>query len=184
MPQTEGPKDIIAELSGVDSRHRISSKYAAREILVSGQFLFDVVLDKSISEKGNLAVRCAEACAIAADKQPGFAAANSEKIVTFILGKPCKELRYFFSYLLIHAKVAKKDSVKCAKLLKKWINDETGKGPRACYMEAISSLAEGNSALAHLASKLLEEALHSPVPSYSARARQIVMRLKKKSKKS
>jgi hypothetical protein len=78
--------------------------------------------------------------------------------------------------MLRFVKVTKPQSVKCAVLLEKWIDGETGKGPRACYLEAVSALAERNPALAPLASKLIEKALNSPVASFSARARQIVMR--------
>jgi hypothetical protein len=208
MPNEDGPKDIITELSGMDSRHRISSKYAARELIHSGQFLFNIVLDKALnkplpnqsfhsgsghvrsgsgqaSDNNNelLRIRCAEACARAAEENPALAGKRSKSIISFILKNPEGDLRYFFASMLRFVKIPKIQSSKCAGMLEKWIDEETGKSPRACYLEAISALAEGNPALVPLASRLLEKALNSPVASFSARARQIVMRLKKKEKK-
>ena len=184
MPDKEGPADIITELSGMDSRHRISSKYAAREILHSGQFLFDVVLDRALTGTGNVAVRCAEACARAAAENPELAGKRSQNIISFILKNPTGDLRYFTASMLRHVKVSKHQSVKCAVLLEKWLSEEKGKGPRACYLEAVSSLANNNASLKPLAKRLLDEALKSPVPSFSARARQIVMKIRKSSKKT
>jgi len=184
MQDKAGPRDIIAELSGMDSSHRISSKYAAREILHSGQFLFDVVLDKALTGTDNAAVRCAKACARAAEENPDFAAKRSKNIISFILKKPSGGLRYFTASMLRHVKVSIHQSAKCAVLLEKWLSEEKGKGPRACYLEAVSSLAENNASLKPLAERLLNEALQSPVPSFSARARQIVLRMLKSSKKT
>jgi hypothetical protein len=179
MTQAEGPRDIITELSGVDSRHRISSKYAAMEILHEGQFLFDVVLDRALHGSGSLAVRCAEACSRAARKNPGLAEKRSKDIISYVLKKPEGDMRYFSAAMLTCVKIPKKQSLKCAALLEKWLFVEKEKGPRACYLETIAALARSNAALWPLASSLIEEALKSPVPSYSARARIIVMKMKK-----
>jgi hypothetical protein len=181
-PKTEFQNDIISELSGIDSKHRISSKYAAKEILHQGQSLFDFVLDKALWGNGNVAVRCAEACERAARENPALAAKRSKDIISFVMKNPSGNLRYFTAAMLKYAKIPKKQSEKCASMLEKWLCEEKGKGPRACYLETIASLAENNEALVPLASRAIEEALKSPVASFSARARQIVLRTIQNSK--
>lgn len=170
--------DIITELSGMDSKYRISSKFAAAEIVRSGQFLFDIVFEKSLAG-GKLGERCAEACARAAREKPEFAQKRAKEIINTILKEPEGNLKYFLCDALINIRVPKAKSIKCAKVIRQWLASEKTKGPKACYLEAIASLAARNPAVVPIADELIEEALKSPVPSYSARARLIVVRLKK-----
>jgi hypothetical protein len=180
MPgRTDYKPDIISELAGMDSRYRISAKFAAREVVRQGQELFDLLLDRAMAGAGLLAERCAEACSRAARENPGLAEARQEDIVKSLLSVPEPRMRLFYCDMLLRLKVKKAQAKKIAALCTGWLSDEEEKGLKVIYLEAIASLARHETSLRPLAEALLEKALKSPVPSYSARARQIIMRAKK-----
>ncbi len=166
--------DIITELSGIDSKYRRSAKAAAAEILHQGETLYNMVLDRALSSSGPLADRCAEACSRAARKNPSLAEANMAKIISAIKAKSGKRIRYFLAEALIYMKPSKKQARDCAGIIKDWLEQETGKGPRAAYLEAIAAMAVIEPKLHDMADCLLNEALSSSVASYAARARQIL----------
>ncbi len=172
--------DIITELSGIDSKFRMSAKYAGSEIAHSGQMLFDAVLEKALLSSGLAAERCAEACARAARKNPLLVKERQDKIIAAIKNNTYKRIRYFLADMLIYVKPSRKDARECAAIMNKWLEKEEGRGPRAAYLEGITAMADIEPKLRGMAAKLLETALKSPVPSYSARARQIIAGKKRK----
>ena len=167
---------IIKDLSGMDPKFRQSSKYAAMEIKAGGRELYELIFNASLNSTGNGAQRCAEACARAAEMDPSIAEGTGGKVVSAILKNTEGGLRYFLCVQLLYVKIPKAAAQKCAKVIVKWIKKETGKGPKAAFLEAIAHMAGDEPKLEPLAVKLLDEALLSDVPSYSARARQIIMR--------
>jgi len=176
--------DIITEISGIDSKSRRSAKKAAVEIIRQGSFLYDMIFDKAIGTSGVTAERCAESCARAAVLQPGLTKNKSKPLVRAILANPKGNMRYSLSAILIHTKVSKNDAEKCSAVIKKWLDEEEGRGARACFLETIYALSYASKKIKPLAEELVSEALKSPITSYSARARQIVMRTAKETSKS
>ena len=172
---------LIFDLSGMDPKFRQSSKFAALEIANAGAGLFEVVFKAAMSGKGNDAERCAEACARAAGLNPMLAENASSRIIDSLLKCQNSRLKYFLSVMLINVKVPKAKAAKCAAVILKWLKAETGKGPKAAFLEAIAYLALTDEKLKPLASRMLDDALKSPVASYSARARQIIMYGKRRS---
>ncbi len=170
---------IIRDLSGLDPKFRQSSKFAAEEIIRGGIDLYDIVFNAAISGDGYDAARCAEACARAAAIKPEIAENSVKKLMAAILKGQDGEIRYYLSVILIYVNVPKKQAKKCAVMLAEWIKEETGRGARAAFLEAIAYLSFIDPELKPLASTLLGEALKSPIPSYAARARQIIMRMGK-----
>jgi hypothetical protein len=176
MDNVPGKRDIITEISGVDSGRRISAKPAAAEILLEGQPLFDIVLETALNSKGYLAERCAEACARASVKNGGMAGKRKGKIIRAVLKNPDGRIRYFLAVMLLSVKTGEKDGFKCARIINEWLKGEESRGAKACFLEAIAKLAAGSKKARPMAERLMDEALKSPVASYSARARQIIKR--------
>ncbi len=170
----EAPMDLITELSGIDSKHRISVKKAAAEIVFQGAGLYDLVFERALSAEGVLAERCAESCARAAREIPSLAQKHKNELVTAIRKNPKGNMRYFLASILINVNPGKKQAKDCARIIHKWLNDEVGKGAKACFLEAIVSLSRNNPDVLPLARKLIAEALKSDVASYSARARVVM----------
>lgn len=169
-------KDIITEICGVDSRRRISAKPAAAEIVRAGQPLFDIILGTAFSSRGYLSERCAEACARASVAEKNLAANRGRTITGAILKNPEGRMRYFLAVMLLTVKTGEKTGHKCAMILNEWLKNEQSRGAKACFLEAIVKLASESKKAGPLAEKLMDEALNSPVASYSARARQIIKR--------
>jgi|GEM_PF-1531296 hypothetical protein len=168
--------DIITEISGIDSRRRISAKPVASEIIRAGQPLFDIVFDTAMNSYGHMPERCAEACARAALANHCFAEKRSGAIVAAILKKPGGRIRYFLAVLAGRLSPCEKDAYKCAHIINEWLHGEKSRGAKAAFLEAIASLSRYSKRLAPMAEKLINEALRSPTASYSARARQIIKR--------
>ena len=171
---------LIRDLSGMDPKFRQSSKFAAFEIVNGGPGLFDIVLRSALSGGGYEAERCAEACARAAVIKPELAENVSKKIIDSVLLGQSGPIRYYLSVMLINVKVPEAKAGKCARVISGWLKKETGRGAKAAFLEAIAYLAAMDTKLRPFAVKYLNEALKSDVPSYSARARQIIMRMGKK----
>jgi hypothetical protein len=176
MAETGNGNDIITEISGMDSRRRISAKSAASEIVRAGQPLFDIVFDTAVNSHGHLPERCAEACARAALANSCFAEKRAGEIVVAILKKPEGRIRYFLAVLAGRLAPCEKDAYKCAHIINEWLHGEKSRGAKAAFLEAIAGLYRYSKRLEPMAEKLINEALQSPVPSYSARARQIIKR--------
>lgn len=169
-------KDIITEISGIDSRRSISAKPAAAEIVRAGQPLFDIILGTALSSVGYLSERCAEACARASAADKNLAAKRGPTITGAILKNPEGRIRYFLAVMLLTVKTGEKTGHKCAMMLNEWLKNEQSRGAKACFLEAIVKLAADSEKVRPLAEKLMDNALKSPVSSYSARARQIIKR--------
>ena len=178
MDKNTEQTDIITEISGVDSRRSISAKSAAEEILRAGPPLFDIVLDTALTSKGRLAGRCAEACARASVKDGGLADKRAGKIIRAVLNNPDGRIRYFLAVMLLSVKTGEKEGYKCAGIIYEWLKREQSRGAKACFLEAIVKLASYSKKVRPMAERLMDEALKSPVASYSARARQIIKRKK------
>jgi hypothetical protein len=166
--------DIIEEISGISSHSRHSAKLAAQEIANQGQELYDIVFERALLFEGVLSERCAEACARAAAIYPALTQNKADKLTDAITNNPSGNIRYFLSAILAHTNVDKNAAKRNVHVIKKWLDEEKGLGARACYLEAIAKLSTVNPKLKPLAQSLLNEALKSPVPSYSARARVII----------
>jgi hypothetical protein len=167
---------LINDLSGLDPKLRQSSKLAAGEIVRGGAELYDIVFKAAISGTGYDAARCAEACARAAAINPEIAKKSAKKLASSIIRGKDGEIRYYLSVILIYVDVAEKQAKKCAFMIATWLKEETGRGARAAFLETIAYLSFIDPELKPLASTLLGDALKSPIPSYAARARQIMMR--------
>ena len=178
MGKNEWKTDIITEISGVDSRRSASAKPAAAEILRAGQPLFDIVLDTSFNSDGYLSERCAESCARASIADGSLADKRSDNIIRAVLKNPDGRIRYFLAVMLLSVKAGEKEAYKCACIINEWLKCEESRGAKACFLEAIVKLASCSKKVSPLAEKLMDEALKSPVASYSARARQIIKRKK------
>ncbi|MCE5300140.1 MAG: hypothetical protein LLG37_04605 [Spirochaetia bacterium] len=66
----------------------------------------------------------------------------------------------------------------CAKTTGKWLREQNSRGAKACFLEVIAHPADVNHDMMPMAQKFPNESLKSPVPSYSARARVIIMAAK------
>jgi len=174
-------KDIITEISGVDSRRSMSAKPAAAEIVRAGQPMFDIILGTALSSGGYLSERCAEACARASAADKNLAANRGPAITGAILKNPEGRIRYFLAAMLLAVKTGEKNGRKCAMIINGWLKNERSRGAKACFLEAIVKLAADSKKVRPLAEKLMDEALNSPVSSYSARARQIIKRKQRSS---
>lgn len=168
--------DIITKLAGISSELKRSSRGAADAIVKKGPLCFRSVLDTALSTRGTLSMRCAEACSRAVRRKPAFAASNKAKIIHAIKQDKNHEVRYYFTDMLLRLRPGRKEAMDCALMIQKWLDDEIKKGPRAAYLEAIVAMSSIEPRLGDLADRLLDEAFQSSVPSYAARARQILKR--------
>jgi len=179
--ESEGKKtDMITELAGIDSRFRISVKYAAAEIIKQGSALYNFVLDRALRQDGLLALRCAEACARASREMREAAKSRSAEIADAVIAGPQEGFDYFLAEILIHCGVKGARAKKCYHIISRWLEEETEKGPKACFLEALYALTEKEKSLRPKIEREIEKALKSPVPSYSARARRILMKTKRR----
>lgn len=172
--------DIISEISGIDSKLRRSAAVAAFEIQNTGSELYNIIFDTGLRSKSFLAARCTEACARAASKDPGLAKARAKQTITAVLNNPEPDVRYYLAVIMINIEVPVKQAKKCALMIHKWMKEENGRGAKAAFLEAIAYLSVIDGSIGPLANDILNEALNSPVPSYAARARQVITRMKKK----
>jgi hypothetical protein len=160
----------------MDAKFRQSAKQAAAEIARMGPALFAAVLDAALHSKGILSLRCAEACARSLKLEPSLSKDRSSDIISAVLGGPRGEIRYFLSAMLIHTTVTGPAALKCAMTIRRWSNEPASRGAKASYLEAIAHLSSGNKKVKPIAAGMLNAALKSTIPSYSARARQIIMK--------
>lgn len=168
--------DIITRLAKISSEHARSSKGASLAIVSKGQSCFNAVWSTALDTKGLLSRRCAEACARAARIKPEYAQANSRKIIELIANNSRPEIGYYLVDMLLGLQPDKPGALECGRVIHQWLKSEKGLGPRAAYLEAIVALSQIEPKLEVLADGLLDEALASSIPSYSARARQIIKR--------
>lgn len=149
------------------------------EEAITDEDTFDELVELMANDNPLIAMRASDAAEKASRKNKEFVKKH-KKFLLDLLEKECRQEVYWHLAMMIpRTDLTKDERLYLFTKFENWFEKDPSRIVRVCSLQALYELSDGHTSLNERFQKLHAEALSSPIPSISARARRIAEAIKK-----